>query len=67
VNWYVAEVIAHQRLAELRASVARCRLAPAEGSGRRRGAALGPALIRVGHWLLGGLGAVRAVAWKRLG
>jgi len=63
MNWYVAETIVHQRLAELRASVARCRLASVAGSGRRPG----QALIRAGLRLLGGLGAVRTAAWRRVG
>ena len=54
-NEYVAEVIAAQRLAELRERGARLALVDAGRSARaglsRR---LGAALIRMGHWLLQG-------------
>ena len=68
VNWYTAEMIARQRLADLRTSVARCQRPPTTERARRRWrTALVPALLRVGHRLLGGLGAVRMIASRRLG
>lgn len=67
VNWYVAEAMARQHLADLRASVARhCPPLPAESSARSWGSPLGLAAIRLSHRLVGGLGAVRALTWKRL-
>jgi hypothetical protein len=67
VNWYATESLAHQRLAELRAFAARCRVAPAPPLAGRAPAALAPALRRLGHRVLGGLVAAQAVAWRRLG
>jgi HPt (histidine-containing phosphotransfer) domain-containing protein len=62
LNVYLAEILAQSHLAELRAQAQQCHQAQQTGRRRPLRVALGHALIRAGHRLLGGLAAVEAPA-----